>query len=200
MNFYHRPRRLLLDAQPGATPPSDSSRSHNDYSRAANFDTNMVIILAALLCALICALGINSIVRCILRCATRMTPDATDETRPRFGRKGLKKGALRQIPVAVYGSGQGVAFTECPICLGEFLDGEKIRVLPKCHHCFHVKCVDIWLASHSSCPTCRRSLVEEQPESGGEMVVEVGGTQLGNASSGGHIGDTLASGSAEEVG
>ncbi|KAI3458462.1 hypothetical protein Pfo_015125 [Paulownia fortunei] len=187
MNFYQRPRRLLLDAQPGGTPPSDGGRSHNDYSRAANFDTNMVIILAALLCALICALGINSIVRCILRCATRISSDATDETPPRFGRKGLKKGALARF-----------RWQYCPICLGEFLDGEKIRVLPKCHHCYHVKCVDIWLASHSSCPTCRQSLVEEQAESGGEMVVEVAGRQLGNAS-GGHS-DAPATGSAEEVG
>ncbi|KAL0321763.1 UNVERIFIED_CONTAM: RING-H2 finger protein ATL74 [Sesamum calycinum] len=106
--------------------------------------------------------------RCFLRCATRMSSVDTEEMRPRFNRKGLKKVALRQIPVVVYGSGEGlVAFTDCPICLGEFLDGEKIRVLPNCHHCFHVKCVDIWLASHSSCPTCRQS-VAEPPESGGD--------------------------------
>ncbi|KAL0303968.1 UNVERIFIED_CONTAM: RING-H2 finger protein ATL74 [Sesamum radiatum] len=162
MNFYHRPRRLLVDAP----PPSNGGRSHNGYSR--NFDTNLVIILAALLCALICVLGINSIVRCFLRCATRMSSVDAEEMRPRFSRKGLNKVALRQIPVVVYGSGEGpVAFTDCPICLGEFLDGEKIRVLPKCHHCFHVKCVDVWLASHSSCPTCRQS-VAEPPESGGD--------------------------------
>ncbi|KAK6156003.1 hypothetical protein DH2020_010251 [Rehmannia glutinosa] len=197
MSLHHRPpRRFLVDAHPGGgiTPPP--GKSHNEYSRAANFDTNMVIILAALLCALICALGINSIVRCFLRCAARMSPDGADvETTPRFGRKGLKRAALRQIPVAVYASGEGVAFTECPICLGEFLDGEKIRVLPKCHHCFHVKCVDVWLASHSSCPTCRQSLAaaeEEAENGGGEVAV---GRQLGNVTSGGH-GDA----SADDVG
>lgn len=196
MSFYHRPRRLLVDAQTGGAPPSNGSRSHSEYNRAANFDTNMVIILAALLCALICALGINSIIRCILRCATRMTPGAAMEETPdarRFGRKGLKKAALRQIPVAVYGSEQGVGFTECPICLGEFSDGEKIRVLPKCHHCFHVKCVDTWLACHSSCPTCRRSLAEDQADCGGGVAAEGGVRQ----SSGGNGGDAA---SAEEVG
>ncbi|GFQ04411.1 RING-H2 finger protein atl74 [Phtheirospermum japonicum] len=161
MSFYHRSRHLLIDA-----PPGDGVKSRDDgYSRAESFDTNMVIILAALLCALICALGINSIVRCIMRCTAGASPGAAGEMPAprRLGRKGLKKGLIRQIPVAVYASsGQGgVAFTECPICLGEFLDGEKIRVLPKCHHCFHVKCVDVWLASHSSCPTCRRSVADE---------------------------------------
>lgn len=193
MSFYHWPRRLLLDARDGGAPPS----------RPANFDTNMVIILAALLCALICALGINSIVRCFLRCATGMNRDAADGAAPpRFGRKGLRKAALRQIPVAVYGAEQGVGSTECPICLGEFLDGDKIRVLPKCHHCFHVKCVDVWLASHSSCPTCRQSLAEETEETaeiGCEVVVEVGGRQQGNAS-GGHDDSHAASASADDVG
>ncbi|KAL3834756.1 hypothetical protein ACJIZ3_009492 [Penstemon smallii] len=170
MNFYHRPHRLLLDAQHGGAPPGYGG------GREANFDSNMVIILGALLCALLCALGINSIVRCILRCFRRLSLDSAEEPRPRYGGKGLKKVALRRIPVAVYGSGNGVGFTDCPICLGDFLDGEKIRVLPKCHHCFHVKCVDVWLSSHSSCPTCRQSLVEEQVAYSGEVVaVEVAG-------------------------
>lgn len=190
MSFYHRPHRLLLDGRDGGGPPP----------RAANFDTNMVIILAALLCALICALGINSIVRCILRCATGINRDAAEAAvPPRFGRKGLRKAALRQIPVAVYGAEQGVGSTECPICLGEFLDGDKIRVLPKCHHCFHVKCVDVWLASHTSCPTCRQSLAEETAKIGGEVVVEVGGRQLGNASRG-HDDSHAASASGDDVG
>ncbi|KAL6541657.1 hypothetical protein OROGR_011143 [Orobanche gracilis] len=180
MSSYHWSRRLLLVG----APPVNGGNRHEDYSRAADFDTNMVIILAALLCALICALGINSIVRCIM--AAEVNPDpATDGTPHRFSRKGLKKSLLRRIPVAVYGGGV-VAFTECPICLGEFLDGEKIRVLPICRHCFHVKCVDVWLAAHSSCPTCRRSVVEEDVETG---CSRIDGRQIGNGS-GGHGGGT----------
>lgn len=45
----------------------------------------------------------------------------------------------------------------CPICLGEYTEGEAIRCLP-CNHEFHKECVDNWLANHASCPACRHSL------------------------------------------
>lgn len=167
MNVYHhRSHRLLLDARPNNNNNSEGVKASNNGSAESNFDTNMVIILAALLCALICALGLNSIVRCCLRCSRRFAFETPDETAARLAATtGLKKRMLRQIPVAVYGGNSGIHIpaTDCPICLGEFVDGEKVRVLPKCHHGFHVRCIDIWLASHSSCPTCRQSLLEQSP-------------------------------------
>ncbi|KAK1264841.1 RING-H2 finger protein ATL72 [Acorus gramineus] len=115
----------------------------------------MVIILAALLCALVCALGINSLVRCALPCGGgRRAPSEA------AARTGLKKRALRKIPVAVYGAAGLMMGTECPICLGEFHEGEKLRVLPECNHGFHVGCIDEWLAGRSSCPMCRHSVLE----------------------------------------
>ncbi|KAJ8506229.1 hypothetical protein OPV22_007115 [Ensete ventricosum] len=35
----------------------------------------------------------------------------------------------------------------------------------QCGHGFHVGCVDAWLHSHSSCPSCRRVLVVAAPPS-----------------------------------
>ncbi|XXG42771.1 hypothetical protein AAC387_Pa01g2964 [Persea americana] len=153
------PHRLLLG---DVAPPANGSKSHlhGAYGNEANFDTNMVIILAALLCALICALGLNSIVRCALRCGRRMVFETPEQAAARLATTGLKKRALRQIPVTVYKSETSTRATECPICLGEFMEGEKVRVLPKCNHGFHMKCIDTWLMSHSSCPTCRHSLLE----------------------------------------
>ncbi|CAL0319621.1 unnamed protein product [Lupinus luteus] len=139
----------------------NANKTDESFASNTKFDTNMVIILAVLLCALICALGLNSIVRCALRCIRRFTVGTPDDVAARAASKGLKKKALHQIPVAVYGAGSAsIAATECPICLGEFMNGEKVRVLPKCHHGFHVRCIDTWLLSHSSCPTCRQSLLE----------------------------------------
>lgn len=161
--------RHLLGTQVSLPPENYGfkARDSNNYINEANFDTNMVIILAALLCALICALGLNSIVRCALRCSRRFALETPEQTAARLAATGLKKRDLRQIPIAVYGSDLNSSNnvfkgTECPICLGEFEDGEKVRILPKCNHGFHVRCIDTWLLSHSSCPNCRHSLLEAE--------------------------------------
>ncbi|RLN29938.1 RING-H2 finger protein ATL74-like [Panicum miliaceum] len=141
--------------------------------------TNMVIILAALFFALLFAIGLNSLARFALRCGGR---GAAGDAGGRGGGegassassggasyvRGIKKRALRSIPVEVYGGG-GVEGGDaagageedvCAICLGEFADGEKVRVLPRCGHGFHVPCVDAWLLSRGSCPTCRRPVMD----------------------------------------
>uniref|UniRef100_A0A0E0JQE2 RING-type domain-containing protein n=1 Tax=Oryza punctata TaxID=4537 RepID=A0A0E0JQE2_ORYPU len=131
----------------------------------ASFDTNMVIILAALLFALLFALGLNSLARLIIRWARRAASGEGGGEDGAGSGGGLKKRALRSIPIEVYGGGGGgegggPAVAEvCAICLGEFADGEKVRVLPRCGHGFHVRCVDTWLVSHDSCPTCRGSVL-----------------------------------------
>ncbi|CAH8338194.1 unnamed protein product [Eruca vesicaria subsp. sativa] len=144
--------RLLLEPHGGGGGGGDG------YLRDMNFDANMVIILAALLCALILALGLNSILRCAMRCGFGLSSAASTVA---ADRPGLKKRELKRFPVAAYGSsGVQIAATECAICLGEFADGEKVRVLPPCNHSFHMSCIDTWLVSHSSCPNCRHSLIE----------------------------------------
>lgn len=161
-------RKLLEMAVAAPTSMDNRTTAMETQLTQANFDTNMVIILAALLCALICALGLNSMIRCVLRCGPRFGLESDEQAAVRMSATGLKKSALRKIPVAVYeadgnqesDTSTDPSVTECPICLGEFIDGEKVRVLPKCNHRFHVSCIDMWLGSHSSCPNCRHSLLE----------------------------------------
>ncbi|KAJ3676120.1 hypothetical protein LUZ60_003532 [Juncus effusus] len=72
---------------------------------------------------------------------------------PRPGR-GLELQFISSLPVIEFKNG-GTEKVECAVCLGEFKDGEKIRVLPKCNHRFHVECVDKWFKTNANCPLCR---------------------------------------------
>ncbi|XP_047079543.1 E3 ubiquitin-protein ligase EL5-like [Lolium rigidum] len=74
--------------------------------------------------------------------------------------KGLDPELLRSLPTKVYRAAahKGSAAenrVECAVCLSELQDGEVARFLPPCGHGFHARCVDKWLASHSTCPLCR---------------------------------------------
>ncbi|GAB4857961.1 hypothetical protein Ancab_015866 [Ancistrocladus abbreviatus] len=47
---------------------------------------------------------------------------------------------------------------QCYICLVEYEEGDKLRILP-CHHEFHRTCIDKWLKEiHRVCPLCRRDV------------------------------------------
>ncbi|KAL8259201.1 hypothetical protein R6Q59_027154 [Mikania micrantha] len=146
-------RRFLLTSYPINTDDSDDSSPSEETS----FDADMVVMLAALLCALVAALLLNSVIHMILKRRRESIEPTTN-----MQHVGLEKRMLKKIPVTVFrlrtSSISGSA-TECSICLGDFVDGEKVRVLPECNHEFHVKCVDKWLKEHTSCPNCRRCLV-----------------------------------------
>jgi E3 ubiquitin-protein ligase RLIM len=45
----------------------------------------------------------------------------------------------------------------CTICVAEYTEGNKIRILP-CSHEYHVHCIDRWLFENSTCPICRRQV------------------------------------------
>ncbi|CAI9287435.1 unnamed protein product [Lactuca saligna] len=144
-------RRLLLtDTRLISGDDTDDS----SHSEETNFDSDMVVMLVALLCALVAALLLNSVVHLYLRRRRESLEAATN-----LQASGLAKRAIKKIPVARFRMRRGGSATECSICLGDFVNGEKVRVLPECNHEFHVKCVDKWLNEHASCPNCRRSLI-----------------------------------------
>ncbi|BAF14689.2 Os04g0419500 [Oryza sativa Japonica Group] len=158
-------RRILLhtpfSGQPsGPSQPVSGATIVEGGSPGSNFDANIVMILAVLLCALICALGLNSIVRCALRCSSRMVVDPEPSRVTRLAQSGLRRKALRSMPILLYSTGLKLNTVSpmCAICLSDFEDGEHVRVLPKCNHGFHVRCIDRWLLARSTCPTCRQSL------------------------------------------
>ncbi|KAJ3701213.1 hypothetical protein LUZ61_004918 [Rhynchospora tenuis] len=75
---------------------------------------------------------------------------------------GLRRSVIATLLVVAYQKRRededGDGPDECTVCLGELEEGEKVRVLPRCEHLFHVDCIDKWLFSHSTCPVCRASV------------------------------------------
>lgn len=52
----------------------------------------------------------------------------------------------------------------CAVCLQEAEEGEKMRRLTICRHCFHEDCIDTWLSEMSKCPLCRAEIQPLPPE------------------------------------
>ncbi|XP_028776740.1 RING-H2 finger protein ATL80-like [Neltuma alba] len=128
---------------------------------AVALESDFVVILASLLCALICTVALIAVCRCtwFRRGGSGAGGGAPGQS---LANKGLKKKVLQSMPKFTYidsNSEKWLAASECAICLAEFVGADEIRVLPQCGHGFHAACIDTWLGSHSSCPSCRQILV-----------------------------------------
>lgn len=84
---------------------------------------------------------------------------------PGIESRGLDESVIRSIPVFHFkkdGKNKpffpGKAITECAVCLNEFQDEEKLRIIPNCCHVFHIDCIDVWLQNNANCPLCRTSI------------------------------------------
>ncbi|GKU89766.1 hypothetical protein SLEP1_g3861 [Rubroshorea leprosula] len=85
--------------------------------------------------------------------------DGFHDTHDEVASRGLSGDSLKKLPFHVIvdktnTTQDGV----CTICLQDIEIGESARSLPKCHHTFHLSCVDKWLVRHGSCPVCRQDV------------------------------------------
>ncbi|MED6131583.1 hypothetical protein PIB30_011187 [Stylosanthes scabra] len=71
--------------------------------------------------------------------------------------RGLDEAVIRLIPVIGYKNSQ-LSSCECAVCLNEFQEDEKLRIIPNCSHVFHIDCIDVWLQNNANCPLCRTSI------------------------------------------
>ncbi|XP_038117929.1 E3 ubiquitin-protein ligase RNF13 isoform X1 [Culex quinquefasciatus] len=111
-----------------------------------NINNNLIIPFAIVvgLCFIIMAVQICfMIIRCI-------------RERRRQLRHRLPNSVLRKIPIVKFA--KGMQYDTCAICLDDYVDNERLRVLP-CHHAYHVKCIDPWLTKNRRvCPICKRKV------------------------------------------
>ncbi|XP_026028149.1 E3 ubiquitin ligase BIG BROTHER-related-like isoform X1 [Astatotilapia calliptera] len=68
---------------------------------------------------------------------------------------------IQRFPTKVFqGCGGSGGNTQCQICVCDYSDGEKLRILP-CFHDYHVHCIDQWLKDNPTCPICRVNLADK---------------------------------------
>lgn len=73
---------------------------------------------------------------------------------------GLDQAFIDALPVFQYKEIKGLKEPfDCAVCLCEFSEKDKLRLLPTCSHAFHISCIDTWLLSNSTCPLCRGTLL-----------------------------------------
>ncbi|KAL8088685.1 E3 ubiquitin-protein ligase ATL6-like [Apium graveolens] len=153
----------IVNGQGSASPGTPT-----DPYGYAKFSPSMAIIIAVLITALF-FMGFFSIyVRRWSQSGTGGSVRATLSMRARraAAARGLDATAIDALPTLAYSEVKdlhiGKGALECAVCLNEFEDDETLRLLPKCDHVFHLECIDMWLASHTTCPVCRADLAANE--------------------------------------
>ncbi|TVU27687.1 hypothetical protein EJB05_19184, partial [Eragrostis curvula] len=77
--------------------------------------------------------------------------------------RGLEESTIQALPTfryrkAIKNAADSAPTSECAVCLSEFEEEERVRMLPSCLHAFHVDCIDTWLQGNANCPLCRAAI------------------------------------------
>ncbi|KAF8779879.1 hypothetical protein HU200_002146 [Digitaria exilis] len=165
---------LLASALAAASAQPSPGVADDDYlSGQVHVSTAMIVLLAAVIAVFVFIAFFTVYLRhCTGRYDAASTPDATvpnfdafiSRSRRQRRPRGLDADVIEAFPTMKYAEakalrvGKAGGALECAVCLSEFEDEERLRLLPKCSHAFHPDCIGEWLASHVTCPVCRCNL------------------------------------------
>ncbi|XVE71743.1 hypothetical protein DITRI_Ditri10aG0176400 [Diplodiscus trichospermus] len=158
----------LLQSPPLLPPPQNL---HSDGLNLNNKVSPSILLIIIILAIIFFVSGLlHLLVRFLLRPPNREAEDIDNVTALQgqlqqlfhLHDAGVDQSFIDTLPVFHYKAIIGVKNPfDCAVCLCEFEPEDKLRLLPKCSHAFHVECIDTWLLSHSTCPLCRASLLPD---------------------------------------
>ncbi|XP_043714830.1 E3 ubiquitin-protein ligase ATL6-like [Telopea speciosissima] len=165
-------RFLPYSAAQSSNQPSPVVLYNNGYP----FNPSVVIIIIVIVSAFLTLFFISV---CLHRCY-RIENDGNTPLNDVEGRisrrdyRGLNPALMENLPTFAYSHVKdhklGNGALECVVCLTEFEDEDKIRLLPTCDHVFHAECIDAWLSKRTTCPVCRANLVPLPAETPATIV------------------------------
>lgn len=172
-------------------PPPLSFSSGSSTSSDANFPIEILAILGIVSTGLLlvcyylfvtkCCLNWHhfSLLRRLSNSQGLLGEDGSMVYSSAFRSQGLDESVIRAIPIfqfkrVVAGGGYNDKENthECAVCLNEFQEDEKLRILPNCSHAFHIDCIDTWLQSNANCPLCRSSISNTSPFLPQQLMVQ----------------------------
>ena len=74
---------------------------------------------------------------------------------------GFSEDQMKQFPEHVFHQQNGLNPDQCKctICMSDFEENEKVKVLD-CMHSYHSECIDTWLKKNTTCPVCKKDMRE----------------------------------------
>ncbi|KAI5065825.1 hypothetical protein GOP47_0018449 [Adiantum capillus-veneris] len=147
------------------------SRQLNESLREAQINPSIVVIIIILTIIFFLSGCLHLLIRCLVMRSPRRDSNSIVTLTALQGQlqqlfhlhdSGVEQAFIDTLPVFFYKSVTGLKEgADCAVCLCEFEGEDRLRLLPKCSHAFHMDCIDTWLLSHSTCPLCRRSLLPD---------------------------------------
>ncbi|GAA0169130.1 ubiquitin-protein ligase [Lithospermum erythrorhizon] len=177
---------------PYTTPPPTMNNVQSNVFNLNNMVSPSVLLIIIILAIIFFISGLlHLLVRFLLRPPAR-DPDELDSVTALQGQlqqlfhlhdSGVDQSFIDTLPVFTYKAIIGVKDPfDCAVCLCEFEAEDKLRLLPKCSHAFHMECIDTWLLSHSTCPLCRACLLQDFSQTNNcspiVFVLESGSTEI----------------------